>query len=218
MKINYNRFNIFRSKDEKVRFNAHSIYEGHHNITYKNIKAFRCPFDYVLYQMILFEVKPDLVIEVGTSFGGGALYLADVLENIGHGIVHTIDIKNLSDASLKKHKRIRLFTEGWEKYNLKETKGFNKILVIEDASHIYEDTLGSMYKFAPVVTPGSYLIVEDGIIDELGLSKEKYHGGPLRAIREFMKKNDNFIVDRKWCDFFGANATFNVNGYLKRIR
>lgn len=212
-----NMINIFNIKNKNINFNVYSISEGHHKVTYKNVKAIKCPFDYVIYQMILFEVKPDLVIEIGTNIGGGSLYIADILENIGNGVLHTIDIKDQSDLSLKSHKRIHLFTEGWEKYDLNKTKGFNKILVIEDASHTYEGTLGAIKKFAPIVSINSYLIVEDGIIDRLGLSRQ-YNGGPIKAINEFMNKNKEFIVDRKWCDFFGKNATFNVNGYLKRVK
>lgn len=209
--------NFFKRNNEKVKFNTKSIYKGHHKTTYRGIKAIRCPFDYVLYQMILFDIKPDLVIEIGTNIGGGALYIADILENIGKGIVHTIDIKKESSDLLQNHKRIRLFTEGWEKYDLHQADEFKKILVIEDGSHMYEDSLGALKKFAPLVSINSYYIVEDGIINELGMEKE-FHGGPLKAINEYLLTNKNFIIDRRWCDFFGTNATFNVNGYLRRIK
>lgn len=201
--------------NEKVEITVDSICAGHHKMTYRGVKAIRCPFDYVLYQMIISELKPDLVIEIGTNIGGGALYLADLMNNLGHGMVHTIDIKPQSDPALAAHPRIKLFTEGWAKYDLKLAEGFGKILVIEDASHVYEDTLGALRKFAPIVTKGSYLIVEDGIVNELGMESE-YRGGPLKAIREFLAENKDFSVDRGWCDFFGKNATFNVNGYLKK--
>ena len=49
----------------------------------------------------------------------------------------------------------------------------------------------------------------------MGIEQE-YSGGPIRAVAEFIEKNNNFFVDRKWCDFFGKNATFNVNGFLKK--
>jgi len=199
-----------------VDFNVKSICEGHHKVTYRGLMAIRCPFDYVIYQMIISEVKPDLIIEIGTNIGGGALYLADLLHNIGNGIVHTIDILDQSHHSLKENKRIKLFTNGWEEYDVSAAQGFEKILVIEDASHMYQDTLGAMKKFAPLVSKGSYLIVEDGIVNELGIEKN-YDGGPLRAIKEFMQNNMDFSIDRKWCDMFGKNATFNVNGYLKRV-
>lgn len=202
--------------DEEVIFDVNTICEGHHKIHYRGVKAIRCPFDYVIYQMIITELKPDLVIEIGTNIGGGALYIADLMNNIGHGIVHTIDVKKQSDSIIGEHSRIRLFTDGWEQYDINEAKAYKSILVIEDASHKYEDTLGALIKFAPLVTKNSYLIVEDGIVNELGIEDE-YNGGPLRAIRQFLQKNPNFLVDRYWCDLFGKNATFNVNGYLKRV-
>lgn len=204
-------------QEERIDFNPQTIFDGHFKVTYRGVPAIRCPFDYVAYQMIISDLKPDLVIEIGTNFGGTALNLADLMDTIGHGTIHSIDIAKKAPEIVQKHPRIKLFTEGWENYDLGETAGFSKILVIEDASHMYEDTLSALKKFAPLVSLGSYFIVEDGIINELG--KEKgFHGGPLKAIREFLQSNKNFQVDRMYCDMFGKNATFNVNGYLKRIK
>lgn len=213
----FKNFYHFFFLDRRIytNFNVRSIYNGHQKTSYRGVKAIRCPFDYVLYQMIISELKPDLIIEIGTHDGGGALYLADLLNAIGHGVVHTIDIQPVPKKF--EHPRIKFFTDGWEGYDLKQTKEFSKILVIEDGAHTYEHSIGAMKKFAPIVSVGSYLIVEDGILDELGM-KKRYNGGPVRAIEEFMEANKDFIVDRKWCDFFGKNATFNVNGYLKRIK
>ncbi len=204
-------------KIEKVNVTINSIDNGHHKVTYRNVKAIRCPFDYVMYQMIVSEVKPDLIIEIGTRIGGGAYYLADLLENIGKGVIHTIDILDEVDPVVKKHKRIEFFTTGWKGYDLDLAKNYEKILIIEDASHMYEDTIGILNKFHKLVSKDSYFIIEDGIINELGLEK-KYNGGPLRAIREFLPNHSEFVVDRKWCDMFGVNATFNVSGYLKKVK
>lgn len=203
-------------KEEIVKISVQSIYEGHHKVTYKGIKAIRCPFDYLIYQMIIWEVKPDLIIEIGTNIGGGALYIADLLDGIGNGVIHTIDILDQVHPIVKEHKRIKFFTSGWKDYDIELTRGFEKILIIEDASHTYEDTSGILNKFHDIVSKDSYFIIEDGIINEIGLEKE-YHGGPLKAIREFIPKNQNYIVDKKWCNMFGENATFNVNGYLKKV-
>lgn len=208
---------LFNDSNALTDFNIRSIHDGHQNITYRDVKAIRCPFDYVIYQMIVSEVQPDLIIEIGTHRGGGALYLADLLNNLGKGVIHTIDVEQISDEKLLSHPRIKLFTNGWENYDLKEADGFEKILVIEDGAHTYECSNGAIKKFAPLVTIGSYLIVEDGIVSELGLA-EKLNGGPLKAIYEFLKNNEQFVIDRKWCDFFGKNATFNVDGYLKRVK
>ena len=208
---------MFKAKP-KVKFNVNTLYEGHYNVTYRGIKAIKCPFDYVMYQMLIFELKPDLIIEIGTNLGGTTLYFSDLLSTIGKGEVHTIDIiKDQSDKSLDSNPRIKQFTDGYQDYDLALTKGYDTILVIEDGSHSYHDTREAIKKFAPVVTKNSYLIVEDGIITELNM-KKAFGGGPLKAINEFLAVNDDFIIDRRWCDMFGANATFNVNGYLKKIK
>jgi len=204
------------SKDEKVDFSIQTIADGHHKVTYKGIRAVRCPFDYVMYQMIIWKVKPDLVIEVGANAGGGALYIADLLDTIGKGEVHSIDIKDIVDPKARAHERITFFMDGWDAYDLNLTKGFETILIIEDASHQYKDTIGVLNKFHHLVTKGSYFIIEDGIVNALGVER-KFDGGPLKALREFLPEHPQFIVDRKWCDMFGINATFNVNGYLKKV-
>ena len=206
-----------KRKSESVNISVKSIDEGHHKVSYRGVKAVRCPFDYVMYQMILTEVKPDLVIEIGTRKGGGAYYIADLLETLGKGIVHTIDILDEVEPVVKNHERIKFFFNGWEGYDMELAKKYKQILIIEDASHLYEDTLGALKKFHEIVPLGSYYIVEDGIINDLGLEM-KYNGGPIKAIREFLQSHPEYIVDRRWCDMFGTNATFNVNGYLKKIK
>jgi len=208
----------FIPKEEKVELSLKGLNEGHHKVTYKGIKAIRCPFDYVIYQMIIGEVKPDLIIEIGSHEGGGAMYLSDLLKAYGiDGEIHTIDIHDNAKKNIQAYSNIKFFGSGAENYDLALAKKFKKILVIEDAAHTYECTKSAIDKFASIVSVGSYLIVEDGIVNELGIEKE-YGGGPLKAIREFLPAHPEFIVDRKWCDMFGKNATFNVNGYLKKIK
>jgi cephalosporin hydroxylase len=196
-------------------YTLENVNEGHHNVQYRGVKAIRCPFDYVIYQMIIFEVKPDLIIEIGTHDGGSALYMADLLNNLGKGKIHTIDIIDRAPNIVKKHPRIELFNNGWENYDMTNTHGFETILIIEDGSHFYKDTIGVLRKFKDIVSKNSYFIVEDGVIDELGL-KEKYDGGPTRAITEFLEENSEFRIEEKWCNFFGPNYTFNLDGYLKK--
>lgn len=202
--------------DNLVNFNIKTICDGHHNMLYRGVKHMKCPFDYVIYQMILNEIKPDLVIEIGTNNGGSTLYMADVMDKIGVGEVHTIDIVDLvKDNLVKIHPRIKRFFGGYENYDLNLTSGFEKIIVIDDGSHKYEDVINCLNKFKNIPSKNSYFIVEDGILNDLGYTN--YNGGPLKAIEEFLNLNLNYKIDRKWCDLFGKNATFNVNGYLKKI-
>ena len=202
---------------KNINFKLEDIYLGHHKVTYKGVPAIKCPFDYTLYQMIIQEVQPDLVIEIGTNKGGSTLYIADLLELNKKGEIHTIDLpENDEDAILFSHARIKIFKEGFENYKTEAMSTFETILIIEDGSHQYKDTLAALNKFASFVSKDSYFIVEDGIVKELGREKE-FNGGPQKAIKEFLMQNKSFLIDRKWCDFFGANGTFNINGYLKRL-
>jgi cephalosporin hydroxylase len=59
--------------------------------------------------------------------------------------------------------------------------------------------------------------IQDGIVSELGIA-HSFSGGPLRAIREFLKASGDSVVDRHWCELYGRNATSNINGYLKRVK
>jgi cephalosporin hydroxylase len=202
---------------KNTSYKLKDIDAGHHRVTYKGVPAIKCPFDYVLYQMLITQLQPDLIIEIGTNKGGSSLYLADLLTLNGKGELHTIDLpSNRENDMLHTHPRIKIFKDGFTGYDTALLSGYDTLLVIEDGSHLYEDVAAALEKFAPFVSHNSYFIVEDGIVTELGLEKQ-YNGGPQRAIGEFLKKNSQFITDKKWCDFFGPNATFNVNGYLKKI-
>jgi cephalosporin hydroxylase len=202
--------------DTTVSIGLQGIDKGHHSTTYRGVNCVKSPFDYVILQMIIEEVRPDLIIEIGAFEGGTALYMADLLELTGKGEVHTIDIEDRIDPRVRNHKRIKFFFHGWERYDLNIAQEFKTVLIVEDGSHKYEDTLKAIRKFSKAVTLNSYLIVEDGIIDELGLSRE-YNGGPVRAIKKFLSENNSFEIAYNWTDFYGKNATFNTIGYLKRI-
>jgi cephalosporin hydroxylase len=205
------------NKMKNFKITAKTIYKGHFKVTYRGVQAIKCPFDYVIYQMIMFTLKPDLVIEIGCYKGGGALYIADIMNIIGKGEVHSIDIEDNADFLVKNHPRIKLFQNGYQNYNINNAEDYKNILIIEDASHNFEDSLKCLDKFHKLVSIGSYYIVEDGIVNNLGMRK-KYNGGPQKAISQFLNKNINFQIDSSLCDMFGKNATFNINGYLKRIR
>lgn len=205
-----------------MSLNLGSLHKGHLNVTYKGVPALKCPFDYVMYQMLINDLKPDLIIEIGTYMGGATYYYAELLDLLGKGEVHTIDINDKSPDVVKNHPRVKTFSEGWDKYPLELISQYEKVLIIEDSSHTYENTLAVMKHFYPYVSKGSYFIIEDGVVTALvhaGVYPyETYNGGPQRAIEEFLIEYPNlFEIDRYYCDMFGTNATWNPNGYLKKI-
>ena len=225
-----------------INLNLKEIHDGVFRTSYRGVPMQKFPFDYVIYQMIMSELKPDLIIEIGTCYGGSALYFADLMDtlNIVGGEVHTIDIVDLeirketfngNFPNLKtdenypnivySNPRIKRFTDGFMNYDLDNTKGFKKILVIDDGSHIQEEVLDSLNKFKDIVSIGSYFIVEDGNCLDIPLSYEilePMHGGPLNAIATFLNTSNGFTIDLHWCDMFGINSTFNTYGYLKKYK
>lgn len=206
-----------KREDTKIDLRLKDLEIGHLKTTYRGVKAYKSPFDYVMYQMIINEIKPDLVIEIGTYDGGGALYIADLMEIIGHGEIHTIDIDDrVIDTNVIHHKRIKRFLEGYQNYDTSQTISYEKVLVIDDGSHRSKDVYDAFTIFKSVVSVDSYYIIEDGILSELGYDID-YDGGPLRIMNKILSENNNFEVDYKWCDFYGKNVTFNPLGFLKRI-
>jgi len=196
-----------------------SIRSGHFGVKYRGINCVKCPMDYVLYQMIINEVMPDLIIEIGTFNGGSALYLSDLLKCSGiKGEIHTIDIYDgVNDPLILENESIKRFNGGFLKYDITLAEKFKKIMVIDDGSHKYNDCLDAFKKFNELVSIGSYYIIEDSIINKYGYNSQ-FNGGHWFAIMEILKNNTNYKIERRWCDFFGKNATFNIDGYLIKTK
>ena len=91
------------------------------------------------------------------------------------------------------------------------------LMVIEDSAHTYAATRAAIGFFDRVLVAGEVLVIEDGILDELGLSGA-HDGGPNRAVAEFMRDSPGrFEIMTDYCDYYGVNATYNPNGFLRKI-
>ncbi|MEK7570692.1 MAG: CmcI family methyltransferase [Patescibacteria group bacterium] len=177
----------------------------------------KCPLDLFIYQEILFDVKPDIIIETGTKFGGSAHYLAVLCDALKKGEIITVDIT--PEKNMPKHKRIKyLVGSSIDSEILKTIKGRikkgNKVLVILDSDHSKDHVLKELKIYNKFVTKGSYMIVEDSNVNGHPVNKE--HGpGPMEAIEAFMKEEGKkqFVIDKSREKFY---VTFNPNGYLKK--
>lgn len=184
--------------------------------TYFGIKTLKSPIDFWIYQEIFFETKPDFIIEVGNFFGGNALALAHMCDCLGRGQVIGLDLShNNVPEIVKQHPRITLIAgdacKSFEsvKALIEET---NSVMVIEDSSHTFENTLNVLNTYSQLVKPGGYFIVEDGICHH-GLDVGP-NPGPYEAIEVFVEQNKNFEIDRGKESFL---ITWNPKGYLKRV-
>ena len=184
--------------------------------TYFGIKALMSPLDYWVYQEILFAAKPDVIVEIGNFKGGSTLSLAHMCDLLGSGRVIGIDLCHKAVPDLvKQHPRITLL-EGDACQRFEEVRGLiskeERVLVIEDSSHTYENTLRVLHTFSGLLKPGDYFIVEDGICQH-GLP-EGTSPGPYEAVEQFVTENTDFEIDRGKESFL---ITWNPKGYLKRI-
>jgi len=180
------------------------------------VPCLKCPLDLWVYQETIFDLKPDIIIESGTAAGGTSLFLASLCELVNNGRVITIDIED--DPRKPQHQRITylLGSSLAEEIAQKVKKFINnacKVIVILDSDHAKEHVLQELKIYSKFVTPGSYIIVEDSNVGGHPIAAS-FGLGPMEAIREFLKENKNFLVDKTKEKFF---LTFNPNGFLKRI-
>ncbi len=187
--------------------------------SWMGVKAWKNPLDAWIYQEIVHEVRPDVIVELGSASGGGALYLAHLLELLGNGVVVSVDIDRSSFVA--EHPRLLTVTGPSSApatvEQVAELCRGKRAMVIHDADHAKQQVLEDLRCYAPLVTVGSYLIVEDGIVDlfhpweSLGVSYE----GPLAATEEFLRTSDDFEVDAGRERYV---LTYNPRGFLRRVR
>lgn len=186
----------------------------YHRTSWLGVPCLKCPLDLWIYQELLWELKPDVVIETGTHLGGSALFMATVLDAIGHGIVITIDIVA---ASRPGHPRIRYVQGSSADAALVDAvrdRWPGRRLVVLDSDHAAAHVARELALFAPLVDVGSYLIVEDTNVN--GHPAHPTFGpGPWEAVDAFLQTTDTFAVDREREKFL---MTFNPRGYLRRVR
>jgi cephalosporin hydroxylase len=136
---------------------------------------------------------------------------------LGKGNIIGLDITHelLSDIA-RQHPRIT-WIEGDACASYGQVKELindqDQVLVIEDSAHTYENTLNVLRTYGPLVRPGGYFIVEDGICHhglEIGPKP-----GPYEAIEAFIAENPGFVVDRSKEDFL---ITWNPKGFLRRVK
>jgi len=183
---------------------------------YHGIPTLKSPLDFWIYQEILWETRPEFIIEIGNYHGGSALALAHACDALGKGKIIGVDtIHDRVDPRAKAHPGITFITgDACEMYPVVEGMlgGTREVMVIEDSAHTYENTLNVLKTYSPLVGADMYFIVEDGICHH-GLEVGP-NPGPYEAVETFVRMDRQFVVDRTR-EAYGI--TWNPKGYLKRV-
>jgi cephalosporin hydroxylase len=192
---------------------------GYKKPRWMGVQIVKGPLDAWIYQELIFDVQPDVIIEIGSYKGGSTLFFANLLDLIGKGIIVSIDIDR-SEYKVK-HPRIREITgdSGSPEVvrRVREVCQGKRVLVSHDGSHHKNHVLADLRNYSPLVPLGSYFVVEDSVYDMFspieGLGG--FADGSLDAIEAFLKENPCFEPDAE-CERY--IFTYNPRGFLKRVR
>lgn len=185
------------------------------NNSWLGVKVWKCPLDLWVYQELLYRIRPDLVVETGTYKGGSAYFMAGIFDLMGHGRVLTIDIDE--DCDRPEHERIEYLTgssmDPSVLARVREAARAQTVMVILDSDHHRDHVLAELREYSKIVTPDSYLIVEDTNINGHPVRAE-YGPGPREAVEIFLAHTRDFVPDGM-CEKF--LLTWNAGGYLRRV-
>lgn len=203
-----------------------------YNFTWLGQPIIQHPADILALQEIVWNVKPELIVETGIAHGGSLLFYASILELIGgagkvFGI--DIDIREHNRIEIERHplvKRIMMFEgssidESAAEMARRVADGKKPVMVILDSNHTHDHVLKELKLYSPLITKGSYLVVLDSRIEDMPaeLFEDKAWGkgnNPKTAVWEFLRTTDRFAVDNdieKRMVITGA-----PDGYLKCVR
>lgn len=181
------------------------------------VPTLKHPCDLIALQEIVAAVRPALIIETGTAYGGSALYSAHLCDLLGHGQVLTIDLEPA--PSLPAHPRItyrvgssvdpEIITYARER----AVRCSGPVLVLLDSDHHQPHVAAELDAYAPLVTVDSFVIVEDTNINGHPVLPE-FGPGPQEAVAEFLASRSDFRVDAMPERFL---ISMHPGGWLRRV-
>ena len=192
------------------------------------------PQDIVAVQELIWDVKPDLIIETGVAYGGTAVFFASLLElnALSGGPKDAevwcieIDLRAHNREAILAHPmypRLRIFDGSSldEKIALEVSQKAlqcDRVMVILDSNHTHQHVLGELNLYASLVSVGSYCVVFDTVIEDLEVVDRPWGKGnnPKTAVAEFLKTNSDFVVDQAIDEKLLISVA--PGGYLKRIK
>ena len=181
------------------------LHDGAWWCRWRGHRVAKMPTDLWMYQQILFDMKPDLIVETGTWEGGSATFLADICETIGHGKVISIDI---APKATPGHDRILYFsgpssTAPRVVADIALGARDHTTMVILDSAHDYQHVTDELNAYGPLVSPNHYLIVEDTDMFDTSM-----------AVEHWLKTHHEYTADTQ-CEVFGL--TKNPGSYLRKV-
>jgi cephalosporin hydroxylase len=183
--------------------------------TWFGVPTWKLPSDMWVYQELLAETRPELIVETGTQYGGSAYYFAHLLDLIGAGEVITIDIDtSVVHERTRDHPRITVVeassTDPAVLEQVRRRAEGRRTMVILDSDHREAHVAQELRMFSDLVSPGCYLVVED---TALGRDYLPGWGGSRAAVDAWLPGHPEFERDAGREKFL---VSLNPGGYLRR--
>jgi cephalosporin hydroxylase len=190
--------------------------QGGLNFHWLGYLSTKYPCDLIVYQEIVTETRPELIVESGTRFGGTTLFLACLLDSLGgRGRVLTIDVNRA--PRLPEHPRIEYITgsslDPETIATVRRAADGKRTMVILDSLHSEDHVGAELRAYSDIVTEGCYLIVEDSNVNGHPVLPD-FGPGPMEAVDGFLASSDGFVIDRDRERFL---ISLNPRGYLRRV-
>ncbi len=194
------------------------------------VPIIQVPADIVAFQEIIWETKPDLIIETGVAWGGSLVFEASILELIGNGEVIGIDVtipeKNRKVISAYAFSRRIHLIEGssTDEAVFEEVKSRiapdAKVAVVLDSNHTHDHVLAELRLYGPLVTPGQYLVCADTIVEQIPEQEHRPRpwgpgNNPKTALDAYLAETDRFEPDQYTND--KLLVTCSPGGYLRCV-
>ena len=200
-----------------------AMQQGTLRMSYRGVPCLKGPFDLALYMLLIQRLKPQTIVEIGTKYGGSALWFADMLTAHGmdQGHVISVDIEPLASFSDPRitflRGNARALQEVLDVATIDALR--RPLMVVDDGSHLYGDALAVLDFFHNHLTSVEYMVIEDGNLSQFSDPfYERYEDGPNQAVAAFLSQHPlEYVIDESICDHFGYNVTSNPNGWLRRL-
>jgi len=193
------------------------------------------PEDLVRAQELVWRVRPDVIVETGVAHGGSLVFYAGLFAAIGHGRVIGVDIaiRPANRAAIEGHvlaPRISLVDgssiapETVAAVRALIAPG-EQVMVVLDSNHSRAHVRAELEQYAPLISPGGYIIVCDGIMADFARSPrgrpEWVEDNPVAAVQDFLCGNSEFVPDEPEFPFnegvVRSRVTYWPRCYLRRV-
>ena len=207
-----------------------------YSFTWLGRPVIQLPEDMIRLQEIIYTLQPDVIVETGVAHGGSLIFHASVCQLVGRGRVIGVDIeiRPHNRRAIETHQLASLITliEGSSvdpsivKQITAQIKTGEQVLILLDSCHSRDHVLAELRAYSPLVTPSSYIVATDGIMEDLvGAPRSEPDWGwnnPRRAALEFVADNPQFIIEEPEFRFNEGNIRERVthwpSAFIKRVR